>query len=157
MSYADDGVHDDTDVRLATVLCERLHAGQLDQVGDPYADHLKRVADQMDTPTAKVVALLQDVTERTALGSLNVVEALFGDDVARTVGLLTYIPGTDRARYYALVRTSQVAWQVKRATVIDNLDPDRLAVLPSSRRERLRLRHTAALLALGDAPQGVGR
>src|SRR5262245_11560297 len=49
----------------AAALASRAHAGQTDLQDCPYVDHLFRVAERVEDPQAKVVALLHDVLEDT--------------------------------------------------------------------------------------------
>lgn len=148
MSYVEDGNVDATDVALAEHLSRALHAGQLDRVGAPYADHPARVASTFADPSHQVVALLHDAVEASAL-TVGVVEALFGIDVALAVDAISRRSEESLSSYLARVKLNPIAVAVKRADVADNADPARLSLLRPRTRARLELKYAqlAAMLS----------
>lgn len=50
-------------VDVAEVLARELHRGQVDRQGQPYVEHLRRVAEAVEGDEAKVVAWLHDSFE----------------------------------------------------------------------------------------------
>ena len=109
------------------------HAGQVDKAGQPYIEHVKRVALRLIamfpdvTPEQVQAALLHDVVEDTP-ATLEEVQSRFGAEVAATVAALTKPPGAVYADYIAtLAATGHVdALRVKLADNLDNSDPIRV-------------------------------
>ncbi|TGQ48813.1 HD domain-containing protein, partial [Mesorhizobium sp. M1C.F.Ca.ET.210.01.1.1] len=48
----------------AAQIAEQAHRGQKDKTGRPYIEHLRRVADAVETLDQKTVAYLHDVVEK---------------------------------------------------------------------------------------------
>lgn len=140
-----DGV--DRQVERAEKLARRLHSGQFDKSGAPYAEHPRRVAAKLLDSESKTVAWLHDVLEDTEVDEA-ALRAEFDGPVVDAVVALTRIQGEPAEAYYARVRRNALARQVKLADIHDNLDPSRLALLSSETVERLVVKYGKALLAL---------
>lgn len=114
-----------TDVEKARALAERLHAYQTDKSGQPYVGHLARVAADVETDEARVVAWLHDSVEDTDLTVADVA-AEFGPDTAHAVDCMTHRSGDSYEAYLARVKTDPVARLVKISDLTDNSNLTRL-------------------------------
>ena len=137
-------------VERAKALAHEAHAGQTDKAGEPYINHVARVAAAVsDDPMAECVAWLHDVLEDCPTYELRVF-LHFPRQVTRAVELLTR-DGAYAADYYGFILTDPVALRVKLADIADNSDPERLAKLNPETAERLRWKYAEALRMLGAA------
>lgn len=148
---------------LARKIAEEAHDGQVDKLGEPYIDHVRRVAERLNGPLDRAVAWLHDVVEDTdweshllheRAGELGVARNVMTDawfDVVEAVDALTHRSNEPRSDYYARIRISPRAVRVKLADVADNSDPERLAGLDEATRERLTAKYAKARAAL-EAP-----
>lgn len=134
-------------VSAADALAEHAHAGQTDKAGRPYIEHPRRVASRFTDPVLRTIALLHDVVEDTQV-TLNDLHRQFPTVVVNAVDALTHRKGEDRATYYRRVRSNERARKVKLADVDDNADPERLALLDETTRDRLVVKYTKARAAL---------
>ena len=137
-------------IRVAT----EAHDGQLDKGGRPYILHplrvMQRLASEGHWIDVLAVAVLHDVIEDCGpewhLARLRS-EGL-PLDVLRSVQALTHLPGESYDSYLDRVLDDAMARRVKRADVLDNLDPIRLHQLPEEDRQRLTLKYHRALARL---------
>lgn len=124
----------------AVSLAARLHAGQVDKLGEPYLGHLVRVMLRMgaDAPEdEKIAALLHDSIEDVPGARGMLVEAGVPADIIDLVDALTRHPDETYEIYLTrLARTPKARW-IKLADLEDNSDPDRLSRLPPDVAERL--------------------
>lgn len=123
-------------------IAEAAHAGQLDNAGQPYIEHPRRVAARVPD-RLKPVALLHDVVEDTHV-TFDDLRRTFPDWIVAAVEALTHRSGETRAAYYARVAANPDAVVVKLADIDDNTDPDRLAALDEPTRTRLVARYAFA-------------
>jgi (p)ppGpp synthase/HD superfamily hydrolase len=135
-------------VSLARGIAYGAHAGQVDKAGEMYACHVQRVAARLDDPADQVVAWLHDVLEDTAVTVPDLIVAGIPANLIDTVRVLTHRRHEPREVYYDRIRVDPRAVRVKLADIADNTDPDRLAVLDSSTRERLVEKYAKAQAAL---------
>lgn len=136
----------DTAYRLAA----SYHAGQTDKLGEPYLDHLFRVADRVADlgPAHAAVALLHDILEDTAATEADLLAAGLDPALVEAVVVLTKTGGSN-ADYYARVKRHTLARNVKLADVADNADPDRLnRIADPATRDRLAAKYAKAHAAL---------
>jgi hypothetical protein len=136
----------------------QLHAGQVDKAGRPYIEHLTRVMlrvqDAGGGHLAQLVALFHDALEDTNVSIPELREAGLPRSVIACVLSLTrgfdesYLEYVDRQ----LPRNPDLLGfgpdLVKRCDIEDNIDPDRLALLPDDVRLRLVAKYTEALALL---------
>lgn len=125
------------------------HRDQVDKGGRPYIDHVERVSRRCASPEARATGLLHDVLEDGGLSAEDLVAAGIPATVIAAVELLTRRPGQTDDEYYAVIRTDELAVEVKRADVADNSDPRRLDQLDAATRERLEAKYAKARAALG--------
>jgi (p)ppGpp synthase/HD superfamily hydrolase len=116
----------------AAGLAARTHAGQLDKGGEPYLWHVLRVGMSLlpDVDLA-VLGILHDALEDAPTSAgLQVVEALHGDTrLIKAILALTRKRGEPYEDYLRRVRDDGLAVVVKRADILDNLSPRRLALV----------------------------
>jgi (p)ppGpp synthase/HD superfamily hydrolase len=119
--------------RDTLALARRLHAGQVDKVGQPKAEHVERVARRLielfpdATPTQVQAALLHDTLEDCDTTSVRLVLDGIEPEVVELVERLTHQPETPYLDYIrALAASGDIrAIRVKLADNLDNADPDR--------------------------------
>ncbi|MGH8465706.1 MAG: hypothetical protein ACRER5_16305 [Pseudomonas sp.] len=145
-----DPQHQVADLRLAALaIAHEAHKVQRDLAGQPYIEHIQRVAAAVaDDPIAEVVAILHDVFE-DASHLRSAVQAQFPASVVHSIQLLTRDPSVAIEAYYAAIRTDPVALRVKLADIADNSCPARLACLPDATAARLRVKYAKAIRLLG--------
>jgi (p)ppGpp synthase/HD superfamily hydrolase len=125
-----------------------LHWGQTDKAGEPYIEHVRRVADAVarshDGPDYEMAAWLHDLVEDTEV----TLDVLRGDgvpeDVLQAVDALTRRQGERYRAYLDRVAADPIAVAVKRADLDDNSDPARLAKLDPSLSRRLAVKYATA-------------
>lgn len=129
-------------VERAFLLAKKMHSGQVDKSGEPYFWHPVAVADKVDTPINKIVALLHDVVEDTEC-SLAIVAHEFGPIVSQAVDAITKRGDEPYGDYLQRVKANEIACEVKIADISHNLE--RIHNLSESDRERLTKKYKKAL------------
>lgn len=104
------------------------HRGQVDKGGAPYIFHPIRVAMSVNSDTEKIVALLHDTLEDTALTRTEIRDA-FGGAVLGAVENLTKIPEETYDEYIDRVCDNPFSKNVKMADLRDNMDIMRLSTV----------------------------
>ena len=112
-------------VKKADDFAAKAHSGQKDLAGSPYIDHPRTVAACVSGEKAKIVALLHDVVE-DAWVSVNDIRVEFGDDIAEAVKVLTRPHGMPYMDYIEIVKSNDLAREVKLADLRHNMDLSRL-------------------------------
>lgn len=124
--------------RKAMVIAYNAHANQFDKAGVPYIFHPIHLAEQMDTETECVVALLHDVVEDTDV-TFEQLEKEFSSDIIKILKLLTHDKETDYMEYVKIIKENPIAKKVKIADIIHNADETRLETITENdilRREK---------------------
>ena len=118
-------------VERAKALATAAHYGQVDKAGDPYINHLERVASKVDYPVAKAMAWLHDILEDTDFG-LFALQMEMGETVANGVEILTRRMQESYAEYIQRIADSKnpVVIGIKLADLQDHLE--RKDSLPAS-------------------------
>lgn len=129
---------------LAMELATQAHRGQLDKAGQPYINHPRRVAETCTGDLAKAVAWLHDVIEDTPVSADDLREAGFSAAIVQAVELLTRTKQVPADEYYRLIRSNQLALQVKLADVWDNTQPWRLEQISAEPNVRMKAGVTVA-------------
>jgi (p)ppGpp synthase/HD superfamily hydrolase len=117
-----------TRVRRAYEVAEEAHTGQMRDEGTPYIVHPIRVAvslvDELEITSPKLIcsALLHDVIEDSPI-TREEVAAMFDDEIARIVWLLTKLEGVSLGDYLAAIEAAGEtgAPLVKLCDRLDNL------------------------------------
>tara|TARA_Y100000310_G_C20668395_1_gene808900 strand:- start:153 stop:602 length:450 start_codon:yes stop_codon:yes gene_type:complete len=117
---------DATKVQEARKLAQERHEGQKRRGGEPYFNHVDRVASSLSNLLEQVVAYCHDLVEDTDT-TLDEIESLFGKRVREAVDHLTHKDGQNYTEYISQVLCDYIATCVKVADIKDNLrDADTL-------------------------------
>jgi hypothetical protein len=111
----------ETAIRIAVV----AHTGQTDKEGAPYITHPLRLMAAVDGEEAKIVAVLHDVVEDTAVTIEDLRREGFSDEVLTAVVCVTHRRDEPYADYVVRCKTHPLARQVKLADLVDNSRLDR--------------------------------
>lgn len=130
------------------------HRGQVDKSGDPYLWHVLRVGiSLLPDVNAAQVGLLHDVFEDCDPSFRPLVEQLLSSNLAAAVQILTHSGVESYPAYISRVLAApgaagDLARNVKRADLLDNLSHSRLDRLHPALRAKLEARYRAALRCL---------
>lgn len=112
--------------------------GITDKGGKPYYEHCDAVfrntlsiqpMQDVDTMTEICLgALLHDVVEDTAV-TIEMIELLFGTEIARLVDLVTRKDGESYMQFIDRIKTCPKATIIKKADIMHNMDLERLEVV----------------------------
>lgn len=106
----------------AREVAAHAHAGQRDKAGEPYFDHVQRVADAVAGEKAKTVAYLHDVLEKAPGWTLERLrEVGFSAEVISAVRALTLQAGETKDALTLRATSTPLSLAVKRADLQDNL------------------------------------
>ncbi|TIQ26716.1 MAG: HD domain-containing protein [Mesorhizobium sp.] len=106
----------------AAKIAEDVHRGQKDKTGRPYIEHVRRVADAVETLDEKTVAYLHDVVEKGEGWTLERLEtAGFGFPVVAAVDALTRRLDEGERAFISRAAANPLARPVKQADLRDNL------------------------------------
>lgn len=106
----------------AAKIAERAHRGQKDKTGRPYIEHLRRVADAVETLDEKTVAYLHDIVEKGEGWNLHRLrEVGFGLSVVAAVDALTRRMDESEEGFICRAASNELALPVKIADLRDNL------------------------------------
>jgi hypothetical protein len=106
----------------AAKIAERAHNGQTDKTGRPYIEHLRRVADAVETLDEKTVAYLHDVVEKGEGWTLERLEqAGFSSSVVAAVDALTKRMDESEQGFICRAAANPLARSIKEADLKDNL------------------------------------
>ena len=124
--------------RKAMNIAYNAHMNQFDKAGVPYIYHPTHLAEQMDTETECIVALLHDVVEDTEV-TFQELEKDFSKEVIESIRLLTHGDDVNYMEYIKELSQNPIAKKVKIADLIHNSDETRLekiTIKDVARRER---------------------
>jgi hypothetical protein len=111
----------ETAIRIAVT----AHAGQTEKGGGPYITHPLRLMAAVDGDDAKIVAVLHDVVEDTAVTIEDLRREGFSEDVLAAVACVTHGRDQSYADYVVRCKNHPVARRVKLADLVDNSRLDR--------------------------------
>lgn len=111
--------------RKAMIIAYNAHMNQFDKAGVPYIYHPIHLAEQMETETECIVALLHDVVEDTDV-TFKDLEKEFPKDSIEALKLLTHDKKVDYMEYIKAIKKNDIAKKVKIADLIHNSDETRL-------------------------------
>ena len=111
--------------RQAMNIAYNAHMNQFDKAGVPYIYHPIHLAEQMDTETECIVALLHDVVEDTEV-TLEQLEKDFSKEVIESIRLLTHGDDVNYMEYIKELSKNPIAKKVKIADLLHNSDETRL-------------------------------
>jgi broad specificity phosphatase PhoE len=98
----------------------KAHGDDKRRDGKPYITHPVAVAKLLDDALDKVVALLHDTIEDTDV-TRDDIDSIFGENVAKTVEVLTHKKGEDYFEYINRIKHHPMATRVKIADLTHNL------------------------------------
>jgi len=131
-------------INKALEIATKAHEGQLDKSGVAYIHHPIGVAELVEGDDAKIVALLHDVIEDTALTMEDLRQADFSEEVLAAVQVITKVKGECNDAYIARVKENPLALRVKLADIEHNRGRME-GIADSATRERLKLKYERAL------------
>ena len=111
----------ETAIRIAVT----AHAGQRDKGGEAYITHPLRLMAAVDGEEAKIVAVLHDVIEDTAVTIDDLRRERFSETVLTAVACVTHRRDEPYADYIVRCKRHPLARQVKLADLADNSRLDR--------------------------------
>lgn len=111
--------------RKAMKIAYNAHINQVDKSEVPYIYHPIHLAEQMNTETECIVALLHDVVEDTDV-TFEQLKQDFPEEVIEALKLLTHDKNTDYMEYVKKLKTNPIAKKVKIADIKHNADETRL-------------------------------
>lgn len=125
----------------AIAIAATAHVGQVDKAGAPYILHPLRVMldATLTTPEKRMVAVLHDVVEDTAVTLQDLEREGFAQEVLAAVEALTKRPGETRLEAAARAKVNPIARTVKLADNADNMDLSRIAQPTEEDHARVRM------------------
>ena len=121
----------------ALAIAVAAHAGQKDRVGQPYILHPLRIMHRMATDEERMVAVLHDVIEDSAVTLDDLRRAGFAQAIIEAVDALTRRASETYDAYVARTALLPLARRVKVADLEDNMDLRRRWHLEDRDRERV--------------------
>ena len=118
-------------IERAIKIAVDAHFGQKDKAGAPYILHPLRVMANVEHEDEKIVAVLHDVVEDTAITIDDLRAEGFSDEICAGVDALTKIDGESYEAYLQRVKSNSIARSVKLADLKDNMNLLRLPELTS--------------------------
>lgn len=120
----------------AARIAQEAHWSQTDKTGEPYIEHSRRVAEQVETLDQKIVAYLHDVVEKGEGWTLaRLRTAGFGSPVVAAVDALTRRLDETEQGFLCRAASNRLALPVKRADLNDNLWQARQAGVSTAKYE----------------------
>jgi len=117
---------DMSNLESAIALAVDAHKGQVDKAGEPYILHPLRVMLRLDTFEERIVGILHDVVEDTAMTLENLREKGFADYIIDAIDSITKRTGEAYDAYVARAAKNSLARRVKIADLEDNIVLDRI-------------------------------
>lgn len=113
-------------LELAIKVATEAHKGQTDKGGNPYIEHPKAVAAQVNNIEHKIVAYLHDVIEDTEITLDDLSEMGFTYRIVNSVRLLTRTDTLTYKEYLKRLKADDNARHVKIADLRHNMDISRI-------------------------------
>lgn len=108
-------------LELCLNIAKKAHDNQLRRCGEEYINHPVRVANMLDNPFHKCVALLHDVIEDTNFGISELIIAGVDKNIVSSVLVLTHFKPLHYDEYIQGICKSRWLVNVKLADIVDNL------------------------------------
>jgi len=123
---------------LAFEIAKNAFKDKTDKGGNPYFEHCKRVAYNFNEDQfLYTIAILHDLIEDCPEWNEISLSHLFGENVVKTIVLLTRKKNQDYFDYIEKINESSWATKVKLADLKDNMDITRLDVMTEKDHKRL--------------------
>lgn len=116
----------------------KAHEGQKDKSGREYVMHPIRVAGRCRNPKAKIVALLHDTIEDTAITTEYLLKQGFPEEIINGVLSVTKQEGESYEDFVRRAAKNSLGKEVKQADLEDNMDIRRLKEITDEDIARLR-------------------
>ncbi|MGX1850549.1 HD domain-containing protein [Streptomyces sp. NBC_01456] len=134
-------------------LARRVHSGQTDKAGRPYAEHLAAVAagvrERGGSEEQIAAAWLHDAIEDGALSRAWLAGAALSQAVKAMILAVTKWADEPLEEYTARILATPGALLIKESDLAHNADPERLAVLDAPTRQRLTEKYARVRALLG--------
>lgn len=130
--------------QLAITIATSAHAGQFDKAGKPYILHPLRVMNMLTRTHLRIIAVLHDVLEDSAMDCGDLLGLGFPHEIVQAVVVLTKGDDETYNEYLRRIKLDNMACAVKFADLEDNLNSERLAVLPEDTRKYLEEKYKKA-------------
>lgn len=130
-------------IKLAYAIALVAHKNQYDKVGVPYINHPLTVSNNLETEDEKIVGLLHDVVEDTAV-TLDDLRLFFDKHIIEAIDLLTHKEEDSYMDYLAKIKTNPLALKVKLADLNHNMDMSRFENPTKRDYERLEKKYKPA-------------
>lgn len=111
------------------------HLGQADKGGMPYIYHPMHLAEQMETESECIVALLHDVVEDTPITFADL-EKEFSEEVIDALKLITHDKSVDDFEYIRNLKHNKIARKVKLVDLYHNSNLSRLENITEKDKKR---------------------
>jgi hypothetical protein len=122
----------------ALKLMAEVHENQVDKAGVPYVAHPVGVAALCTTIDEFCLGLIHDVVEDSSLTIEEISRCeIFPTEIIKALDAISKREGESREDYLKRVSQNDLAYQVKWNDIINNTDPDRLALLPPTTQDFL--------------------
>lgn len=131
----------------AIAIAADAHAGQLDRAGAPYVLHPLRVMDASESEVERMVAVLHDVVEDSAWTLDGLRAEGFSEEVVSAIDAVSRREGEPYMEFVERAAAHPLGARIKRADLLDNLDPSRISNPTAEDYERLH-RYLRALALL---------
>lgn len=113
-------------LKVAIDLANNYHDGQVDKAGLPYILHPLHVMNNVDGLEAKIVAILHDMIEDTAITAEDLISYGFDSKIVNAIVAITKVTGISYDDYLKQVKNNELARIVKLADLSHNMDITRL-------------------------------
>ncbi|QDT04893.1 Bifunctional (p)ppGpp synthase/hydrolase RelA [Rubripirellula lacrimiformis] len=123
------------DLDEALVLVATHFRGVRDKAGLPYVLHCLRVMMSVDSLDAKMVAVMHDLVEDTAVTMDDLRQRGFSETVLTALELVTHRDADSYQDYVVRIKDDAIACEVKLADLCDNTSPSRM-LLREGREDR---------------------
>ena len=130
-------------IKLAYAIALVAHKNQYDKVGVPYINHPLTVSNNLENEDEKIVGLLHDVVEDTAV-TLDDLRLFFDKHIIEAIDLLTHKEEDSYMDYLAKIKTNPLALKVKLADLNHNMDMSRFENPTKRDYERLEKKYKPA-------------
>jgi len=121
----------------AIAIAVNAHRGQTDKVGQPYILHPLRMMLRLENENERIVAVLHDVLEDTAVTVDDLRREGFPEEILVALAHVTKREGEDYQAFVARAAGNSIARRVKLADLEDNLDVRRLETVGDKEAKRL--------------------
>ncbi len=131
----------------AIAIAAQAHLGQVDKAGSPYILHPLRVMMRLHSTEERIVGVLHDVLEDTAVSIAELRNEGFSEEVLSALAAVTKNEGEDYESFVRRAAQNPIAKNVKMADLLDNSDLGRLSTVTPKDHERV-LKYRRAIAKL---------